>query len=260
MLSVQDIKDMSMRDRKKLQVEDVIELLFKINDENNNKIKSDIEINQLKDSLKAVKEEAAKNTAAITELQTSRNNEIGTEGPTFVQDEILVEIDKLKMEINEIQQYLRINNVEVVGIPSSISNDDDDQTEDQLDTETALVDFFSNVLNVEISAADIDICHEIPSRRVDAKRVIVCRFISRKHKIDILNARKNKRDANYKGSLIYVNDHLSPKNREIFAFASQKRKEENYKYLWTKHGDIHLRKTDNSEVFVIKSLEQLHAL
>ena len=85
-------------------------------------------------------------------------------------------------------------------------------------------------------------------------------MVSRKVKNNILNARKIKRDVKYKGNDIYVNEHLSPKNRELFALASQKRKDARYKYLWTKNGVTHMRKTDSSEIYLIKNKEQLSIL
>ena len=59
-----------------------------------------------------------------------------------------------------------------------------------MDDKSVLLDFFNNILDVNVTTNDIDICHEIPSRQMDEKRVIVCKFISRKTKIDILNAKK----------------------------------------------------------------------
>ena len=59
---------------------------------------------------------------------------------------------------------------------------------------------------------------------------------------------------------IFINDHLSPKNRELFALASELRRSRQYKYLWTKNGSIHMRKTDNSRIISIKNKNDLATL
>ena len=37
---------------------------------------------------------------------------------------------------------------------------------------------------------------------------------------------------------VYVNEHLSPENKRLFAMASKVKKDFDYKYLWTKKGTI----------------------
>ena len=75
--------------------------------------------------------------------------------------------------------------------------------------------------------------HPRSSRRKDEKKVSVCRFISRKTKYDVLEVKKKEKIFKYEGNEIYINEHLSPMNRRIFGEASVKRKELQYKHLWT---------------------------
>ena len=100
--------------------------------------------------------------------------------------------------------------------------------------------------------SDINICHEIPSKRRDGKRVVICKFMTRKSKLALMKAKKGlSNPLKYGNNIIFVNEHLSPNNRRLFALASAKKRELNFKFLWTKHGTAHLRKSKGSPVFSI---------
>ena len=107
---------------------------------------------------------------------------------------------------------------------------------------------------------DIDISHPIPTRRKDGKRVSVCKFICRKTKLDILEAKKKCRAFKYKGNDIYINEHLSLENRRLFGEASLKRKALNYKHIWTSNGIIYMRKGDGTPIITIDSDDALNEL
>ena len=96
-----------------------------------------------------------------------------------------------------------------------------------------------------LTSDDIDICHVLPTNRKDQKIVAVCKFVRRKSKFDILNARKNCHDFKYKENVIYINDHLNPYFRNLFALASQKKKSLGLKYLWTKNNKILMRENEH---------------
>ena len=66
--------------------------------------------------------------------------------------------------------------------------------------------------------------------------------MSRKTKVDILEAKKKAKLFIFRGNDIYINEHLSPERRRIFAEASAKRKELQYIYIWTNNGITQMRK------------------
>ena len=98
--------------------------------------------------------------------------------------------------------------------------------------------------------------------RKDNKRVSVIKFISRTSKFNILAAKKLNANKNFKfrDNEIYINDHLSPGNRALFAHATERKKTLGYKFLWTKNGICFLRKNEKSEIFPIHSQEDLDRL
>ena len=98
------------------------------------------------------------------------------------------EILDIKHHINSIEQYLRINNLEIDGLPQPEENESD---EDVLIAALNSLD-----LGYQINFADIDISHPLPSKRRDNKTLSVVKFVSRKTKFDILTAKKQKQISN----------------------------------------------------------------
>ena len=47
-------------------------------------------------------------------------------------------------------------------------------------------------------------------------------------------------------------------NRRIFAESQKKRRELNYKYIWTQNGTTHLRKDDGSEIITINGVDEIN--
>ena len=136
-----------------------------------------------------------------------------------------------------------MDNIEVVGLLTPSENEDD---------EDLLLECI-NSINLDrepIVKDDIDICHQIPTRRRDHKRVVMCKFMSGKSKIAVLSAKKGHRNLQYRGSPIFINDHLSPNNRRLFTAASQIKRD--FKFLWTKN--------DASEVIEISDDEVISQL
>jgi len=85
---------------------------------------------------------------------------------------------------------------------------------------------------------------------------IIVRFISRKKRNALFKARKNFKDAKFdflssKG--VFLNENLTPTNRQLLFQANKKRKDNQWKYLWTSNGRIFARKSDNSSSIQIKN-------
>ena len=170
-------------------------------------------------------------------------------------DELRKEISALQEEVNSIQQYLRINNLEIVGLPQPNENEDD---------ETLIINALNNLdgIDAPIRHEDIDISHPLNSNRKDGKSVHVVRFISRKTKGMILTAKKF--DANkqfkFRNCDVFINEHLSKQNRALFAAAQERKRTLGYKYCWTRGGAVNMRKTDSSQIVTITSNDMLTSL
>ena len=130
--------------------------------------------------------------------------------------------------------------------------------------ETLLINALNSLQGIEspIRPEDIDISHPMKTRRTDEKKVHVVRFISRKVKAEVLAAKKLEANRNFKfrESDIFINEHLAPHNRTLFAAAAGKKRDLNYKFLWTRGGNIFMRKTENSDVITISCVNDINNL
>ena len=97
--------------------------------------------------------------------------------------------------------------------------------------EEVILEALNNLDDINITANDIDISHPIPSKRCDGKSVHVIKFVSRKAKIAILNAKIQSCDFKFTDNIIFINEHLPPNNRRLFAAALIKNDEVEYKYV-----------------------------
>ena len=281
---VMKIKSMGDRERSKISSKKLIELICQVPDPTES-----IELAELRASIEHVTRMASVNQTEILSLKTSNEehvrmnrslqHEIGLlkehaqectehrQQPAAPQprqpqqqpqqhnddiDNIRQEIAGLKAELNSIQQYLRVNNLEIVGLPAA----NDGETE-----ETLLINALNDLDGLEeiIRPSDIDISHPLNSKRKDGKSVHVVRFVSRKTKAMILSAKK--RDANkqfkFRNCDVFVNEHLSMHNLSLLL---PRRKRITYKYCWTRGGTVFMRKGDETPIFTISTGDDLDKL
>ena len=158
-------------------------------------------------------------------------------------------------EVDGLQQYTRVNNIEIVGLDGE-PNGEESVEEMVLECLNGLVENNGE----KFTAPDIDICHILP--KANRSHTHVVRFVSRKSKIDVMNLKKEMRNKKFKfrNKDIYFNEHLTSKNKNLFNLAKQKQNANNYKFLWTRNGKIFLRKTENSAVIKIDSEDIINSL
>lgn len=218
-------------------------------------------IETMQESLKFVTQATAANSSEIQRLSAENvklkdENEALRKAKTENANPNLgAEFKDLQEQVQQIEQYLRSNNLEIVGLPDCEENESD---------ETLIVNALNSLVGLEkpITPEDIDISHPLKSKRKDNKPVHVVRFVSRKTKFAILATKKM--DANrlfkFREKDVFINEHLSPHNRGLFADAAEVKTNLNYKFLWTKNGTVHLRKNENGPVVIVKRKEDLEKL
>ena len=165
------------------------------------------------------------------------------------------EIKDIRNQLNDIEQYLRVNNIEIVGLP---------QPNDEEPEETMIVNALNSLVGIEepIRPEDIDISHSLKTNRRDGKPVHIVKFVSRKKKFAIIGAKKKEdnRQFQFRGQDIFINEHLSPVNRTLFAKANEKKRTHNFRFVWTKGGTVCMRKTENSPIIEISNEQEIEAL
>ena len=157
--------------------------------------------------------------------------------------------------INNLEQRTRINNIEIVGLrkPTLLEND-----------ANVTVDFLNEHVQANVSREEIEALHEVPSNRKDKKRVVIVHFKWRARRDQILASAKialreynKERDPSDR---IFINEHLSPENKRLFAMATKRKHELGYKYVWSKKGIIFIKKDDSSKAVKVVSDEVLAGL
>ena len=97
------------------------------------------------------------------------------------------------------------------------------------------------------------------------KSSILVRFKKIDKKSYVYNNKKNLAkskfssiDANIKN--VFINENLTPKNKQLFYFANCYRKTNNWKFPWTTNGTIYLREKEGSDAVIIRNVLDLDNL
>ena len=240
--SIKAYKELTEGERKKVK-KDVLESLLLESPETDKNLAE--AIRKLHELIDDFRKEIRENSTQIVALKAELE---------LVKDNNRQMCKEFTARINNMEQRSRINNIEIVGL--------DKPGVDETDLELSQ-SFLNDVMEAGIEESDIEALHEVPSRRKDKKRVIICHLKSRKKRDDLLNRKavhqKKLRERNeaFGSSRVYVNEHLSPGNRKLFAMASQKKFEMKFKFLWTKNGVVFVRKDENANVIKIESPDDI---
>lgn len=208
----------------------------------------------LKQEVEEMKKSMAFMNATFEELKTKsevlvHNNEVLKKE----NDVLRTQVTSLSNSVTQLEQYSRLNNVEVRGVPITKSEDC-----------RAIIKAVGEKVSCPVTEADIDTCHRVPvARSTDAKNIIV-RFTSRDKKNDFLRkarkARLSVEDLGFRSQgtgSVFFNDHLSPQNKRLFASALQLKKEKSWRFLWTDQCMIKARKLEDSQVYKITCEDDL---
>jgi len=97
-------------------------------------------------------------------------------------------------------------------------------------------------------------------------RRIVVGFTSHQDKVKILDSRKIIRNLSTKNIgmepevSIYIRENLTSKSSFLFKQARDFRNQYNYKFVWTKNGQIFLRKNEAEKIINVANEEVIHNL
>lgn len=157
------------------------------------------------------------------------------------------ENEALRKRVAELEQYSRLNNVEIKGVPCT-------QGEDCV----AVMAAIGEKVECPVSPTDLDIVHRVPTK--NGQQNIIARFCSRDKKNEFVKkARKARLDTRALGfsgqhmQSVFVNEHLSPENKRLFSKALTLKKEKGWLFLWTDNCHIKARQNTASRVFRIAS-------
>lgn len=156
--------------------------------------------------------------------------------------ELLARNAVLEKKVTELEQYSRLNNIEIKGIPTTKGED-----------RKAILQRVANVIECPISPDDIDTVHRVSTKSTGKN--LIARFCSRDKKNEFVRkARKARLRASqlgFSGEIdqpVFVNDHLTMENKRLFAKALALKKEKKWQFLWTDNCQILARMNEDCKV------------
>ena len=226
------------------------EKLEKILDEKLNPISE-----QLKEALATVNSLNTKIEQMEETFRTlQEENKALKEEQVSLKAQVLSSANDLKLaqkSLNDLEQYTRRDCLEIRGIPLP----EDSRVEDTNDIVLQL----SQKMGIPLERNDISISHRIRSTRASVDPAIIVKFVRREMRESLYRARKRLKSvttADFGFSVdkkIFINESLTPKNKELFKNCLKFKKDKSYKFLWTNAGKIFLRRNADSPVIPINS-------
>ena len=178
------------------------------------------------------------------------------------------DLELLKQEMNNMEQYSRRDCLEIRGIPPTTNEDTN-----------KIVQSIGNQIGVEVADTDISISHRLPSEHgrnqlhgdhnsTIRDPAIIVKFTRRDIRDKFYKARKNLRDKTTRdiGMLrtterrIYIGENLTRHNRKLFNRCLQAKRELKYKFIWTSAGKVLLRRDESSPVKCIQHEDDLRKI
>ena len=167
-----------------------------------------------------------------------------------------------ELKLDELEQYDRRQNLELVGVPHE---ENEDVTQIVLD--------LAGTIGVDLEEGDISIAHRLPQKRRSANPragqrksnpAIIVRFISRYKRNEMYENRfKAKEIDNFPVqdmTYLYINKNLTQRRKRLFWKTKQKAIELDYSYIWSNNGQIYVRKDQDNDRIAIKTESDLDNL
>ena len=172
------------------------------------------------------------------------------------------EVSQLKEKIisiesksNSVEQYDRRNNMEINGIPNSISDDN---------LESTIMSVLSKATNVHVTADDIEACHRIEKSKENSKKTIV-RFINWKHyKCTLVNRKKlksfNSESIRLPNVKLYFNENLREYSNTLAFYGRKLKRAGLINSTYTLNGPVHILRTVGERPFKVFHMIKLMEL
>lgn len=164
-------------------------------------------------------------------------------------------ITALENKIESMEQQARLYNIEIANLP-----------ERRGENLISILEKIGSVIKHPLNASDILSAHRVPhfDQKNSHPKNVVVKLSSKILRDNIVIAARASRGVRsdqiaITGTprTIYINEHLTPKNKTLFRLCRDAAKKHNYKYTWIKHGTVLVRQTDSSPIFAIRNEQDL---
>lgn len=165
-------------------------------------------------------------------------------------------ITALESKIDSLEQQSRQCNIEIGNVP-----------ERRGENLTELVMEIGKVIRCTIGQSDIISVHRVPHAKKgnDRPKNIILKLTTRVLRDNVLSAfrlshkglKSNQLNISGTVNTVYLNEHLTIKNKILFHDARKAAKQNNYKYVWVRNATILVRETDTSPTFAVRSQKDI---
>lgn len=243
--SIEDLLDR----RLKQQAEQINDLFLKFTDITKKEL-SEVKISQ--DFLGAKFDDLTK---SINELREDNSefralNARLSERVVELEEKVLI----TENDMESLRQYIRRDLLEIHGVPFT-----------QGENTNAIVKNVAQIVdpNMELNENDISISHRLQAAEGFTPPIIV-KFTRRDVRDKLYKSKRNLNlktavDLGYQEeSRLFINESLTQKSRELLREVKRYKRNHNYKFVWTKHGKVLLRKDERppSRVFAFTTMKE----
>ncbi|XP_028160586.1 uncharacterized protein LOC114353000 [Ostrinia furnacalis] len=192
-------------------------------------------------------DEVEKRLEAVGRVQT----EAGTGAGSGVVAALERTVAELKLELNDRDQDALLADLEIGGLP-------DEKGESVFHSVAVL----AGRLGVTLEERDVVFAERVgapPAETGGARpRRVVVRLARRQLRDDLLRAARVRRGATGEGGgRVYISERLTRFNRQLFYRAREECRRQQWRYSWTRRGRIFVRRSDGSQAFSLRSLDDL---
>lgn len=172
------------------------------------------------------------------------------------------EISLLKVKWEDIEQRARMCNLEIQNVP-----------EKRGENLHNILDALGKVINIKLSPDCIKDVHRVAhNTSTDKPKNIIVQLSSRRLRDDIIAAVRVRRGLTYdqissggnaaidSARRIFVNEHLTLKNKILYARTRDAASNGKYKYVWVKNACIFVRKDVDTKVITVRKESDLHRI
>lgn len=215
------------------------------------------DINELSASMQFVSDKMDSSFKLIEQL-TSQFNQLKKENEEIRSKNVHLscEVRDLREKVRHLEQYSRINNIEINGVPAT--------------KEESVFDLLRDVgasIGVEVQECDISAAHRVPSFRRDRDPALIVQFTNRRMRDEWISKYRQKKsltaseiNQRFSNQRVFINDHLTPDNKQLLSKLKKKCREIGYDFAWCRDAKFFARKEPGAPVKKITCLEDIEAL
>ena len=148
--------------------------------------------------------------------------------------------------IDDLEQYGRREMIEIFGIPKL-----------QHENCEEIIVKLADKINVHLERSEIEACHRI-SAKEDAAIIVKLesrklreRMMAREAKQILRNIKASDIGFEEVSNKIFINESLTKRNKNLLRLAKIKKRDLNFKFVWTKNGSILMRKNESARIIKI---------